>query len=105
MKEHDGDSSGYFALMERKIEKELITIARERVVTPGKVGRWTIPFVKFVHVGSRRVVRKLFERRDRYWLGVERRVRRKKKRRKSGGGGWTRSLSATPMTSRSCVFG
>jgi len=77
MMTHNRDSSGYFAFMERQIEEHL-TNERDRVTAFEGVAPWSVPSVKLAHIGSRRMIKELFKRRDRYWIGVENRSRRER---------------------------
>jgi len=76
-KAHGGDSSGYFAQAEKNMEKHLRDL-REMDVAFADVEPWPVPSVRIVHVGSKPMIKLLFQRRDMYWVAVERRARRRK---------------------------
>jgi hypothetical protein len=65
-KELGGEGIGFFKYSSRKFEEEL-RAGRDKVVRDGRTTPWEIPSVKFVIVGTTRMVRKLLEMRDRYW--------------------------------------
>jgi len=69
-REQGGNARGYFAELEKKVNQELME-ARDEVVGHGGITSWEIPAVKFVHVGTMRLVKKLLDMRNQYWCRKE----------------------------------